>query len=118
MINDKLDFKKTFIQTGEGIVEFTGKLDENSIKYLKLQGTHSKISTIISTFKNSNIHPTVLLINSSEHCAGLNLQFATDLIFFHKIINDNIESQVAGRAQRIGRTSNLNIHFLLYTNEK
>jgi len=107
-----------FANFNETLHNIEKTLDENSIKYLKLQGTHSKISTIISTFKNSNIHPTVLLINSSEHCAGLNLQFATDLIFFHKIINDNIESQVAGRAQRIGRTSNLNIHFLLYTNEK
>ena len=61
---------------------------------------------------------TVLLVNSSQGCAGLNMQCATDLVFFHKILDTNIEEQVCGRAQRIGRVCNLGLHYLLYNNEQ
>jgi uncharacterized DUF497 family protein len=70
------------------------------------------------TVRKFKTYGSVLLINSQQHCAGLNLQMATDVAFTHKIIDENVESQVAGRAQRIGRTCNLNIHYLFYQNEK
>lgn len=59
----------------------------------------------------------VLLVNSNENCAGMNIQFCTDIVFMHKIHNEHIEAQVSGRAQRVGRKFNLNIYFLLYKNE-
>jgi hypothetical protein len=89
-------------------------LDDFKVKWSKLYGSFSQMYDIVEKFKTEG---TVLLINSSHNCAGLNIQFATDMVFFHKIIDKNIESQVAGRGQRIGRTSNLNIHYLLYVNE-
>ena len=49
-----------------------------------------------------------------KHCSGLNLQTATDLIFAHKIIDPNIETQVIGRGQRLGRTTTLKVHFMFY----
>jgi uncharacterized DUF497 family protein len=58
-----------------------------------------------------------MIINSTKHCSGLNLQTATDLIFAHKIIDKDIQSQVAGRIQRMGRTTQARIHFMLYKNE-
>lgn len=90
-------------------------LKEQGIEYLRLAGTYSQMHAIIEQFKNK---ATVLLINSSQVCAGLNLQFATDLVFFHKIIDTHCEEQVCGRAQRIGRTHNLQMHYLLYNNEQ
>lgn len=89
-------------------------LTEHKINYLHLQGTATQMHNIVQTWQNKG---TVLLINSSHHCAGLNLQCVTDMVFFHKIIDANIEGQVAGRGQRIGRTCNLHIHSLLYNNE-
>jgi len=83
--------------------------------YLMLRGTYAERARILDKFRNGS--ERVLLINSQKNCAGLNLQFATDLIFMHKIIDPAIEAQVAGRAQRIGRTCNLNIHYILYDNE-
>ena len=38
----------------------------------------------------------------------------TDIILLHKSLN---QQQIIGRAQRPGRTTNLNIHCLLYENE-
>lgn len=90
-------------------------LNERSIPFLRLGGTYQEKAEIVRQFKK---HGTVLLINSQQNCAGLNIQFATDLVYFHKITDRNIEAQVAGRAQRIGRTENLRIHYLVYKNEK
>jgi SNF2 family DNA or RNA helicase len=90
-------------------------LTEQGIDYLRLGGTFREMNDTVNKFKN---YGKVLLINSQQHCAGLNIQFGTDLVFFHKIIDENIEGQVAGRCQRIGRTHNLHIHYLLYRNEQ
>ena len=85
------------------------------ITYLRLGGTFQEMGRTVDKFKNSDI--PVLLINSQHNCAGLNLQFANDLVMFHHIRDANILSQVTGRVQRIGRIYNSNIHFLLYNNE-
>lgn len=91
-------------------------LEEQNIQYMRLIGTYKQIHQIICDFKTNDAK--VLLINSSTNCAGLDLQFATDLVFFHKIMDGNIQAQVAGRLQRIGRQYDGKMHWLLYRNEK
>ena len=90
-------------------------LKQVGIKFESLHGTHNEISQTVKRFQESG---TVLLINSRTHCAGLNIQFATDIVYAHKIMDANIEAQVAGRGQRIGRKFNLNIWYLLFANEQ
>ena len=46
----------------------------------------------------------------------MNLENSSDIIFVHKM-NKDMEKQVIGRAQRLGRKSKLNIIYLLYENE-
>lgn len=91
-------------------------LEDEKINYIQLAGTYGEISRYADMFNDSTV-PIVLLINSTKHCSGLNLQTATDLVFAHRITDANMESQVAGRGQRIGRTSRLNIHYVMYENE-
>ncbi len=101
-----------FNETLNLIEEF---LVEQKITFLRLGGTfHEKAATV----KKFKTYGQVLLINSSQNCAGINAQFMTDLVYFHKLTDKNIESQVAGRGQRIGRLFNLRIHYLAYKNEK
>jgi len=95
------------------IIDF---LNENKVKFIYYGGNYRNMAELINQFKTTDI--PVIIINSSITCAGINIQIATDVIFFHKIKDENIEGQVAGRAQRIGRTCDLNIHYLLYENEK
>lgn len=90
-------------------------LVEQNITFLRLGGTFKEKADTVKKFQT---YGTVLLINSQQHCAGLNLQMSTDLVYFHKILDENIESQVAGRLQRIGRTVNGKVHYLCYANEK
>ena len=46
----------------------------------------------------------------------MNFENSTDIIFVHKM-NEEMEQQVIGRAQRLGRKDILNIIYLQYENE-
>lgn len=105
-----------FSNYSESLAKISKPMEDEEIKYWMLGGTHHEINTKVKAFQEYP-HSAALLINSTNHCAGLNLQFATDLVFMHKIIDSNIESQVVGRGQRLGRTSTLNVHYVLYDNE-
>ena len=105
---------------GETLDRLQEVLDRKDITFLKLQGTPKQIQDMVHRYGLPSSNPesiSVLLINGPEYCAGLNLQMTTDLIFTHKIIDRNIESQVGGRAARYGRTANLRVHYFLYENE-
>lgn len=114
---DQYTEKKVLVFAGfnETLNNIENFLVEHNVEFLRLGGTYKEMSEMVQIFKTSG---KVLLVNSSQHCAGLNLQFSSDLVFMHKIMNSNVESQVAGRAMRIGRTCNLHIHYLCYSNEK
>jgi hypothetical protein len=105
-----------FANYDETLTSVIKTLDDEKITYWKLQGSASELSAISVLF-NSSKESCVLVINSTKHCSGLNLQTATDLIFMHCIKDLAIESQVAGRGHRLGRNSPLNIWYLTYDNE-
>jgi hypothetical protein len=105
-----------FASYNETLMKIKEVLDKHKIPYDKLGGTHLNIAATVEKFRVCTT-TCVLLINSMKHCSGLNLQSATDLIFAHKIIDRNIETQVIGRGQRLGRTTKLRVHFMFYQNE-
>jgi hypothetical protein len=90
------------------------ELSKHNVEHLVLQGNKTQKNNIIESFKN-NID--ILLITATNDCAGLHLPFVSHIIFYHKIIDHNIESQIAARGQRLGRIANLEIIYLLYQYE-
>jgi len=91
------------------------KFTELNITFNNLKSVNSHvINETVNDFKNNKI--TVLLLNAKSFGAGLNLQCATDIIIYHRFTKE-IEEQVIGRAQRIGRESQLNVFYLLHDNE-
>ncbi len=86
-------------------------------EYTELNGGNIKqIDSVLRDFKfNPSIK--VLLIDDSYFGVGLNIEYATDFIFFHKV-DKEIKKQLLGRAQRFGRKSKLNVWELIYQNEK
>lgn len=109
-----------FANFRETLVNLEKKLDKQKVRYLKLLGKPAQIDDIVRRYWLPNSDPesvAVLLVNGSKYCAGLNLQNTTDLIYTHKVIDKNIETQIAGRAARYGREFNLNVHYVLYQNE-
>lgn len=118
-INDK----KIIIYTNykETMIKLEKKLNNKCISYAKLHGTSKNIKEIHRRYwldNNDDESISVILINGPKYCAGLDLQNTTDLIFAHKVIDKNIETQIAGRGARYGRKNNFHIHYVLYENEK
>lgn len=117
-VNFESEIKKVLIfgNYDESLENIKKTIVENKIQCFKLGGTYQEITSTVKKFESSK-ETSVLLINSLMHCAGLNLQFATDLIYTHRIMDPNIESQTMGRIQRIGRKTTAKIHYVLYENE-
>lgn len=100
----------------EGVRKIENRLKDENIKFWRVMGTPSQINNIAKTYTACN-EKCVLIIQGVAYCAGLNLQTTTDIVYFHKVLDRSVESQVAGRGHRIGRVNNLSIHYLLYENE-
>lgn len=116
IINKKPDGKFLIFSCYENTNDSLAKvLKDNNIKFSKLLGSCGAINNIIDRFNSSDIN--VLLLNAQHYGSGLNLQMATDIIIYHEM-NQELETQIIGRAQRIGRTDSLNVYYLLYDNEK
>lgn len=90
------------------------ELTIRNIPHQILGGTSSQKNKIIEKFKTDI---DILLVTAINDCAGLHLPFVSHIIFYHKIIDRNTESQLAARGQRLGREFNLEIISILYQNE-
>ena len=91
------------------------KLEETpDIKFSCLKGNKNSIKQKLLNYRNSDLD--VLLVNATNYGSGLNLENTTDVIMFHKC-DSEIEKQVIGRAQRAGRTSRLNLWYMVHDNE-
>ena len=95
--------------------EISYKLNTKNIKYSQLIGTLNKQEKILKQFRDGDIQ--VLLLNTSNFGAGLDLHMTTDLVIYHKFRNNDMRKQVIGRAQRLGRTKPLNVMYLKYDDE-
>ena len=102
------EFEKTFDNLNE-------ILYDNNISFNKLVGSGIVITSIIKRFELGEIN--VLMLNANNYGSGLNLQMATDIIIYHELKLE-LETQVIGRAQRLGRNESLNVYYLFNDNEK
>lgn len=89
------------------------KMEELGISYEFLKGNTSQMMNILERFKNGKLN--VILLNTQYAGSGIDISFATDIIFYHKMGLD--KQQAIGRGQRVGRTEQLIIHNLYYENE-
>jgi SNF2 family DNA or RNA helicase len=83
---------------------------ENDIEVLELKGGRGSKENKLQKYQSGEVN--VILLNSKFNGAGLNLQNTTDIILYHEM-NQFIETQVIGRANRIGRVGELVIHRLV-----
>jgi hypothetical protein len=94
--------------------KLSNMLSKNNIAFSKINGSVGHIDNVISSFSKGDT--PVLLLNAINFGMGLNLQMATDILIYHKLTPET-EKQVIGRAQRPGRLTQLNIHYLCHSNE-
>ena len=94
--------------------KYLNDFKKNNIKYGLLKGNNNVINKRLRDFKSGDLK--VLLLNGKHYGSGLNLQDATDIIITHRIDKD-IETQIIGRANRMGRVGTLNVHYIIFENE-
>ena len=110
--NRKIIIFSDYSNIFEYIQEICG---ENKIEYIDLdKGNIKDIDKAVNEYKFGNAK--ILLSNSKLFGCGMNFENSTDIIFVHKMDKD-MENQVIGRAQRMGRKTKLNIIYLEYENE-
>ena len=113
----KIEDKKVIIFSDySNIFEYIQTIcDENEIMHVDLdKGNMKDIDKAVLDYKYGNAK--VLLSNSTLFGCGMNFENSSDIIFVHKM-NHEMEKQVIGRAQRLGRKGQLKIIYLQYENE-
>lgn len=101
------EFDQTFDQ-------FIKESYNSNIQIGILKGKAETQMSMINKFNEGYLK--VIMMNARYCGSGLNLQMATDIIIYHKLAQ-TLENQVIGRAQRPGRTRELNITYLQYEDE-
>jgi len=91
-------------------------LSECNISFAEVKGTSDTKQKYIRLFKEGKLK--VLFLNSRNDGSGIDLPETTDIILYHKMSSGNIETQVLGRALRLGRNAPLKVHRLLYSEEQ
>jgi SNF2 family DNA or RNA helicase len=115
LINKKPDGSfMVFANYTETFTKIEKKLKELDISYHILKGQASTVNKYIDDFKNKKVR--VLMLNAQYFGAGMNLQMTTDLVIYHRFTKE-MEEQIIGRAQRLGRTTPLNVYYLIHDNE-
>jgi SNF2 family DNA or RNA helicase len=79
-----------------------------------LQGHKDSIAKTLSDFESGYFK--ILLLNSRQAAAGMNIPTATHVILLHKMAMEE-EKQILGRAYRLGRTAPLQFIKLLHQRE-
>ena len=103
-----------FSEYNESFKKIEYLLNKKKLQYKQLKGTSQTISNIVESYIFENLN--ILLLNAQYYGTGLNLINTDHIILFHKM-NTDLEHQVIGRAQRIGRNKPLYIWKLLHHNE-
>ena len=115
MINSKPDGRFLVFSSFDNSFNTVSKLlNDNHIPWSKLCGSSGRVNNIIKQFTDNKIR--VLLLNAKYYGSGLNLQMTTDIVLYHRM-NSDLEKQIIGRGQRVGRTSPLIVNYLCYENE-
>lgn len=89
-------------------------LKEKNISYDILKGSQKVVQNSIDNFKEGKLQ--VIMLNARFFGAGMNLQMADYIVMYHRFEYD-LEEQVIGRSQRLGRTNQLTVFYLIHENE-
>lgn len=87
------------------VAELSNYLQENNFWSIVLDGSSRFRNSKISQFKKADTD-IYLVCNSIENSAGIHLPETTDIIIYHEL-EAKYDTQVVGRAQRIGRKDSL-----------
>ena len=118
LITDGLQTNSRFLvfnRYDNPFLEIESELIELGIKVATVKGNKDHVSIVLKSFEKGEIK--VLLMNSMQAGAGMDLKSATHIVLMHAMKSEE-ERQIVGRAMRLGRTEPLTIVRLLHENEQ
>lgn len=95
-------------------LQLTHELESLHINVKEVKGNKDVIASTLKSFQTGATK--VLLLNSMQAGAGMNITAATDVILLHAMTHEE-EKQILGRAYRLGRTEPLSVVRLLHPEE-
>jgi hypothetical protein len=95
-------------------LQIASEIEGMNISVKQVKGNKDVIAATLKSFDAGKTK--VLLLNSLEAGAGMNITAATDVILLHAM-NHEEEKQILGRAYRMGRKESLNVVRLLHPDE-
>ena len=98
-----------FSNYDESYILIKNTFAEHNQKCIEIRGTVAMRTKSLKRYEEGEVN--VIFLNSMMNGAGINLEMTTDIIMYHEM-TELLEKQLIGRANRIGRTSELNIHYL------
>lgn len=96
-------------------LEIEGELIQLGFRVATVKGNKDHVSSILKQFERGEIQ--ILLMNSTQAGAGMDLKSATHIILMHMMRKEE-ERQIVGRAIRLGRIEPLTLVRLLHDNEE
>jgi hypothetical protein len=95
-------------------LQITSEIEGMNISVKQVKGNKDVIAATLKSFEAGKTK--VLLLNSIEAGAGMNITAATDVILLHAMTHEE-EKQILGRAYRMGRKEPLSVVRLLHPEE-
>jgi hypothetical protein len=95
-------------------LQLTTEIEGMNITVKQVKGNKDVIAATLKSFEQGKTK--VLLLNSLEAGAGMNITAATDVILLHAMTHEE-EKQILGRAYRMGRKEPLSVVRLLHPEE-
>lgn len=92
----------------------TERMKSMGLTFAIVSGSQSRIQKLLRDFKDGKYN--VLFLNARNMGSGLNIEFASHVILYHKMTTE-LENQIIGRAMRLGRKEDLQVVHLLHQNE-
>ena len=95
-------------------IQLSQEIEAMNLTVKLVRGNKDVIAQTLKTFQKGDTN--VLLLNSLQAGAGLNITAATHVILLHAMTHEE-EKQILGRAYRLGRTEPLDVIRLLHPDE-
>lgn len=95
-------------------LQISSEIEGLNITVKQVKGNKDVIAATLKSFDTGKTK--VLLLNTIEAGAGMNITAATDVVLLHAMSHEE-EKQILGRAYRLGRTAPLSVVRLLHPEE-
>lgn len=115
LLKEKPDGKfLVFSRFDNPFLQLTSEIEGLQITVKQVRGNKDVIAATLKSFETGKTK--VLLLNSLEAGAGMNITSASDVVLLHAMTHEE-EKQILGRAYRMGRKDPLHVTRLLHPEE-